>query len=543
MGSGVTAARPFSFSVILITWSIGLRLVVYLLLPPAKELAQYGTNETLFFSALTDHFSDYFTFSTNIPPATYLINAGVLFLFGVKTALHIRAFLLLVFAMDMIAVMLLFNSSKRMGAGSRSAFYIAMIFSAALIPFELWREGMHYDHYTVFFTAFFAWSIARLVTDPNSQGNKLLVSLAAALLVSQSAVNAAVAPVSVIMIVIFLNLRRKQYRALLVSLAITLLLPALVLIAITRKNQNVSQESLTSNKGGPAMMMVVQRAYNYDIQKIRSLMKEIGAPDWYLWTYDHATVPINPVILQPYPMWLNLAQGFGICFFGQPGKTNNPWDFDFNPLLQYLRQQDLTELAAIAAADSADATSRPYRFAGYSPELSPRWIGTYGDISKKIYFRSILKNPLGMLKAFIAQQGVFALYGPLFPYDDLNDKPSLLAHSGLRTLRDKIPLHLLFVLSTLLFAVIAFLTYVVAMFNIPNTVWRWVTIKSAGKPMDPLFLLSIPLFLLAVVFSCLVGGENDRYFMQVTPYIVILASCLPLWFVKRRDESKNLVRV
>ena len=41
------------------------------------------------------------------------------------------------------------------------------------------------------------------------------------------------------------------------------------------------------------MMMVVQRAYDYDVKAVRSLMRESGAPDWYLWTYDHATIPID----------------------------------------------------------------------------------------------------------------------------------------------------------------------------------------------------------------------------------------------------------
>src|SRR5471030_2628483 len=98
---------------LLLLWSIVLRIIVWILLPPAKTLDQYEATDILFFSALTDHFGDYFRFSTQIPPASYLINAFVFFLFGVKTALNIRAFLLLVFIMDISAVILLFNAAKR----------------------------------------------------------------------------------------------------------------------------------------------------------------------------------------------------------------------------------------------------------------------------------------------------------------------------------------------------------------------------------------------------------------------------------------------
>ena len=105
------------------------------------------------------------------------------------------------------------------------------------------------------------------------------VSIAGALLVSQSAVNAAVVPVSILIISLFLYIPKQQYRQLALSLIITLLLPIALLVAISKKNQSVGHESLTSNKGGPAMMMVVQRAYGYDADRVHPLIKEGSAPD------------------------------------------------------------------------------------------------------------------------------------------------------------------------------------------------------------------------------------------------------------------------
>jgi len=377
----------------------------------------------------------------------------------------------------------------------------------------------------------------RLIKNGSNFTNFIFVSVAGALLVSQSAVNSAVVPASILVILLFLYVPKKRYRKLGIGLLTTLFLPLFLLVLISKKNQRVGQESLTSNKGGPAMMMVVQRAYNYDVEKVRSLMKETGAPEWYLWTYDHATVPIDPVTQKQYSGWINLAQAFGICFFDTPNADNAPWSFNFQPLLNHLRQNGPVELLRSVEADSADAISRSYRFAGYSPELSPRWIGIYGEFSKKIFFQSIIKNPLGMLKAFVAQQGVFAVYGPLFPYNTTRNKSSFLAHSGLRTLADKIPLDPLFILATLVFAIVAWITYAVVLFNVPLIIWRFFSRKRSGDK-NVFLLLSIPVLLLSIVFSCLVGGENDRYFMQVTPYIVILATLLPFWFTNRKRSLR-----
>lgn len=518
---------------LLALWGILLRLLVYLLLPAAKEMAQYPQGDMLFFSALTDHFPEYLRFTSQIPPASFLINAAVLFVFGIKTALHIRAFLLLVFLMDITAVTFLFRAAKKMGANQSLAFLILLLFSTALVPFELWREGMHYDHHTIFFTSLFAWSLVKMIREEGKWQNLFWVSLTGGLLVTQSAANSLIVPVSVLLILLLVHIPRKQYRKFFVNSFVTLLLPVLALAIISRKNQKEGNESLTSNKGGPAMMMVVQKAYNYDVAKVRSVIQNSGAPEWYLWTYDHATVPTDPFTGNGYDGWINLAQAFGICFFDAPSEFNTPWSFNFHPLLNHLRQNHLTALVKTVETDSANAVSKPYLFAGYSPELAPGWIAVYGDVSKKIFFYTLLNNPLGMGKAILSQQAVFALYGPLFPYNTTQAKHSLLAYAGLRTVSSPLPLYVLFLAATLIFALLAVTAYLIILCNIPLAVLWFLKIVKSGNTLQPVSaftLLSIPALGIALIFSCLVGGENDRYFMQATPYIIILMTCLPAWF-------------
>jgi hypothetical protein len=525
---------------LLTTIGILLRVVVYLLLPPAKEILEYQEGDKLFFSALMDHFPEYLRFTSQIPPATFVINAALLTFLGVATTLHIRAFLLLVFLLDIIAINLLFRASKKMESNEGLSFVIMLLFSIVLIPFELWRMGMHYDHFTLFFTAFFAWSLVKLIREDGKWQNCLLVSVTGGLLVSQSAANSIIAPVSVLLILFFVHIPKKQYGKFLLQSVLSVFLPVLILFMISKKNQTTGNESLTSNKGGPAMMMVVQKAYHYDVAKVRAAIQSSGAPEWYIWTYDHATIPIDPVTRKGYDGWINLSQAFGICYVDTPSVSNAPWSFNFHPLLNHLREQQLGTMIKSVETDSAIAVTKPWLFAGYSPELAPGWIGIYGDVSKKIFLHTLLQNPFGMMKAFLAQHAVFALYGPLFPYNTTQTKRSFLAHAALRTLPDPLPLEILFVPATLLFAVTAFITFLMVLLNIPWFLWRlFISNKSNSK--QPLFnsftLLSIPVLGVALVFSCLVGGENDRYFMQAAPYIVILMTCLPACFNDRLARS------
>ncbi|MES2330108.1 MAG: hypothetical protein V4539_10935 [Bacteroidota bacterium] len=525
--------RLVSPASLLVISSIVVRVIVYFLLPVSDDLGRYGNTSALYISALTEHFGDYLSFTTNIPPATFIIDAFVFAVTGAKTAISIRAILILVSLLDVIAILLLFRTANRLGAGQRTSFFIMLLFSIALIPFELWRDGMHYDHLTFFFTSFFAWALVKLVKKPDT-GNMLWLSFTGALLVSQSATNSAIVPVSVLLILFFLYLPKKQFGKLFFAIFISLLLPAVVLIIISRKNKAEGQEGLTSNKAGPAMMMVVQRAYKYDVVKVRQAAQDAGAPNWWLWTYDHATPPVDSVTGKQAEHWINLAQAFGICFFTPDGRSNNnPWQFNFNPLSQYLQQNGHTTLLTFVKADADDAVHKPYRFAGFSFELSPRWIGVYGDISKKIFFTTIKKNPLGMGKAFIEQQGIFSLYGPLFLYNTTQVKQSLLARSGLRTLHDPLPLQPLFVMTTLLYALLIFITYLLVLLNIPLTIWKLLKNARSGKKtgvINHFLLLSIPVLCIAGVYSCLVGGENDRYFIQGVPYLILLTTCLPAWF-------------
>jgi hypothetical protein len=505
------------------------------MLQPSNDFGRYSNSGPLYFSALTEHFGDYISVNTNIPPATYIIDAWMFQLIGPGTAMNIRAFVLLISVLNIIGLVFLFNTCIRMGSGRRLSLFLLSLLSITLVPFELWRGGMHYDHFTFFFASFFAWALVRIIKNEPNYTNPILVSIAGALLVSQSAVNAAIVPFSVITIFIFVYTSQKKYLFLGYGLIMALILPLSVLFLVGKKNQKEGQESLTSNKAGPAMMMVVQRAYGYDVAKVRQLAKETGAPDWYIWTYDHATPPLDSLTGKAGEGWLYLAQAFGICFYSDSGKGKGPWQFHFDPLINYLEQNGSKNILLPVKADADDAVSRPYRFAGFAPELSPRWIGVYGQVSQKIFYAAILKNPLGMLRSFIVQQGIFSVYGPLFPYNTTQSKPSLLARSGLRTEKDKLPLQPLIVLATLVFAIVSWIIYTVMLANIPITVWKFIrAIKKPGKRtgIDVFFLLSIPAICVAVVFSCLVGGENDRYFMQMLPYLIPLASYLPVWFNK-----------
>lgn len=528
------------------TWGILLRVTVYFLLPPTDDLEKYAHSGTLYFSALTAHFTDYITFTSNIPPATYLIQAAIFKLMDPLVAIQGRAFLVLVALLDLAALQLLLSSARRMGSAKGYSFGLLCLLSAVLVPFEIWRDGMHYDHLTFFFTSFFAWSLTRLITDRNQVTGWVLVSVSGALLVSQSAVNSAIVPFTLLCVVSYLFATQKRYLSWLFALLVTLSLPVIVLMVISKKNRREAQESLTSNKAGPAMLMVVQRAYRYDAMKVRNLMQQSGAPDWYLWTYDHATPPYNTKTGKPAEGWLTLAQAFGVCFY--PVDRNGgkgPWQFDFDPLVRYLEAKGPAHLLPIAQADAADAVSKPYRFAGFAPELSPRWIGVYGEVSRKIFFDAVRHNPRGMFRSFVEQQGIFSIYGPLFPYNTTQQRVSLFARAGLRTERSPLPFTLFFEAVTLVFAPVAWMTYVFMWLLIPLTIAKWWRNRThriqLTAPVEVQGLMVIPALCIAVVFSLLVGGENDRYFMQLVPYLILLAAGMPVFFSRNGSQNDNLL--
>lgn len=527
-------STPVSPVLWLVTWGILLRVLVYVLLPPTDDLEKYAHSGALYFSALTEHFSDYISFTSNIPPATYFIQAAVFKIMDPLSAIQGRAFLVLVGILDLAAIQLLFSSARRMGAGKWFSCMIMCLLSAVLVPFEVWRDGMHYDHFTFFFTSFFAWALIRLITDTKKLPALFFVALSGSLLVSQSAVNSAIVPFSVLCVVTYLFVSQQQYLLFLYALLITLSLPITVLVVISQKNRREAQESLTSNKAGPAMIMVVQRAYRYDAGQVRNLMQKSGAPDWYLWTYDHATPPYDPKTGKAAEGWLTLAQAFGVCFY--PVNTTGgkgTWQFDFDPLVQYLHQYGPPHLLSIAKADAADAESKPYRFAGFAPELSPRWIGVYGEVSRKIFFDAIWNNPMGMFRSFAEQQGIFSVYGPLFPYNTTQQKPSFFARAGLRTEKSPLPLSVFFEAVTLVFAGIAWITYVFMWLHIPYTIGKWWKKRKEwirDTDTKAHLLISVPAICIAAVFSLLVGGENDRYFMQLVPYLVLLTAWMPVFF-------------
>jgi hypothetical protein len=521
-----------SYTAMLVLISVVVRVLVYLLLPASDDFGKYANSGPLYFSALTEHFKDYLIFTTNIPPGTFVVQAAVFGLVDPETAMSVRAFLILISMLNITGIVLLFQSAKKIGANERFSFLVCCLFSIALISFELWRDGMHYDHLTFFFTSLFVGSLVKVIRNADKLFNALLVAVTTALLISQSAANAAIAPFTVVAVFCLLYLPKKKYLKFGLALIIGLSMPLLILIIIGKKNSAETQESLTSNKAGPAMMMVVQRAYDFDVAKVRSIMQRGGAPEWYLWTYDHSTPPVDHVTLKSYPEAISLSQAFGMCFFS--AEVEGPWKFDFNPLMNYLSQNGPKELLPIVKADAEDVVMRPYRLAGFSPELSPRWIGVYGSVSKKIFFKALTDNPGGMLKAFAKQQSVFGICGPLFMYNVSQNERNFLARGALRTLKEKLPLHLLIEAAALIFAALALGVYVLSFGFIPFALFKSIRNKNnfSFYTTHPFLLLSIPVICIAVVYSCLVGGENDRYFMQATPYIVIMVSYLTVMFKK-----------
>jgi hypothetical protein len=498
------------------------RVLVYSKLPSPDAVPP---NWTLYFEALRKHFFEYIYFTTLKPPLSHLINALPLWLFGPVMTYESRYFLIIAFLLDTLAVWLVYLAAKNLKIRDGLAFIIALFYSMAIIPLELWRNGLMYDHHTIFFTALFIYACCRML---NSQklNNLLFVSVSGALLLWQSTANVAVVPVTA-GAAILLTLKKDSFKflRLLKKGGIVLGGPILAAALLIGKNYLVSGTPTTSNGLGPGVMMIVQRALEYQIDKVRTLAIESGVPDWWLWCYDHPTAPTDPDG-KPYPNWEYVPMVYGYCT-PWTKLSDASWPFDFSPLYKYLFETGQLKLAKIVEKDMNDMQKRKYLFAGYSPETCQRWISQYGNESVKLYKRLLMKNRRRYIWAVKQIYEIYVLKGSKF-----------LSRLTTELRTEPIPAQQTFLAITKIFGAFMLISYIsvflcfgMFIFNVIVLLFLFIVLAIIKKrrnvrtwllPMRAFVLLSIPIILSSIIFTITVGGENDRYLLQSTPYLVLI---------------------
>lgn len=520
------------WGLVLLISSIGVRMLVYLSLQGSWEWKPTD-NGSLYVEALQLHLSRYIWEATVIPPVTYLLHAAV-YAFGGKFATERGLFLLLVFLMDSIAVYLIYLAACRMHVIRGLAFVVCAFYSLALVPFELWRSGFHYDQYTTFFTALFIFACSRLLTGKSSR-DAWLAAIAGSLLVLQSAVSAYVVPaVALVVLLHSAWWRSKLFR----EGAKVLVLPIAVHFFLVAKTSIVKGTFAVSTKAGSNMTTLVHAALENQTEEVRWLLLEAKVPHWYLWCFDHPDVP--PI---PNPIYNAGAFGarlYGICYPQSSGVESGRWPYDFTPLYEYLKSSGETRLAEVVAIDIMNARQRPYLLAGFGPSTSARWNAAYGRVTFLLVKQLALHYPYKYLRRVFKQYIFdFSMYGPNFPSRVLRPKDqevrlwSYGAQSGLRSISTRFFLEPVFSAVAKQFRWVAGLTNfgVLGVFLIVLVLRGyqfigWLRRESAVTRRDDdlwsaFSFVGVSVVLLSGIFAVATGSEHDRLFMQIVPYLMV----------------------
>ena len=531
--SSLLRAKVFSPQ-LLILISIILRGVIYFFSLYPNEIQSVSPTDRLYYEALRYHFFEYLWYTTNIPPVTHIINAIVFVFFKPEIAYGKFIFLIVTFILDILSLFLLFSASCKFGITRKVSFFLALFYSFTIIPFEVWRFGSLYDHHSLFFTSLYIYAISLFYSDKRLR-SAALMSLAGGLMIAQSSISSVVVPMTSLFIVVLLNIKLKG-KDLIKRIGIVLIGPVAILLLISTKNYMVADTFATSTKSGPAMMMFVRRALGRDNVRIEKLLREAGAPGWYIDCFNSAVIPPDLKPENPnFKGWLNLSRDFGICFPWTNIEADT-WPYDFGPLLALIRKYNEPYIERKIIEDIDDMHKRKYLFAGYSPELSPRWIGIYGSISMQMGKWLLLHKPFTYFKNALRTQGLFFVRGTSFFRITLytNKKP----HS-LSTLSSPIHGEMLFYVVTTIFEWAARVIYILMFAYAALISWKIVrnliNNRAYRLPHDyhVFLIMALPAILLSLMFSMTADVENDRYFVQITPYLVLCAGYFASAFIEK----------
>lgn len=512
-----------------------LRLIAYLGMP-ILEYGRAPAATLLYYTALLEHFAEYVAFTTLKPPLTYAIHSVVLRLVGPEAAYERSAFLLVTFLFDLVASALIYQAARTVGVRRSWAALSAGLYSLALIPFELWRSGTHYDHLTTLFASFVVYAGVRYIRRPHlvSSGG---LAIAGALLVMQFPVAAYVMPAAALAAsAIVWRTSAVSTRVLLGTALLAFTGPVLAAAAITLKNDAYAGVRAPSNLAGPSLMVFAHEATKDDRRALRVVMDRAKVPAWYLWCFDNAIPPADSSG-RAISGWEVLAPAYGICYRGTE-PTAAAWPSDFEPLLGHLKETQSRAELTLVASDSLDAQERRYLYAGFSPELSARWIGHYGAVSTRVALTLLLTEPVRYVRTAAITQLRYVTYGPYFPRRTLFAETSAGAQSSVAV---RLTAHGVFLMITHAYGLVAAWTYLA----LPIVVIALIAgrRRDYGRHLPALLWLTVPIGVTSAIYSVSAAWEIDRYFMQITPYLAVatalLAQVLGETSVLRRSLSRS----
>ena len=482
--------------VLLVLVSLIIRLALWQELP-----SEYGgfsaAPPDLYFTALGEHFWEYVFYEHTKPPLTYFFHAALVKTCG-QSCISQNLTYLPALLLDSLAVGLVYATSVRLGFRRSITWLICLIWSIELIGFEFWRSGGHQDHIAIFFVALFAWSVVKSKYIPTRR-NLFIASVAGGLLVAQSTVALVAVPVALL----FALLGDTNWRVTLQRSAVLLSVPLIIGLGLSAKNfYNVGVFS-TSSLGGQNMMQFSILVGGSNLTHALVIAEQNDFPLWWRWCYErsrdfHAD-PIGPL--------------YGSCFLTDAG-------YNFEMVQREMVKFPDSQVSDAIRADQATLRDQPWLFSGQTWESNSRFVALYGKESARVWQDLVKTRPGKFIKASYDVHEIFFRHGKrhlqiladgFLPRNPIFSK----IESGFSLL--------LFVASLLCYALILTILFqtVLKAYSIRRNQLsrRWT-----GQSFPPgLGWLALACAVTALLFSTTSCCENDRFFVQVTPYLIPIA--------------------
>lgn len=477
-----------------------------------------GNFQHSYYSALNNHFFEYFYSTTVQSPLITLIDAMLVNLFSYDFIFKYKVLLLFSFVLDVIAITLIYSIIIRFVNSYYAIFFISLL-SISLIPFEFWRLGVHYDHYNLFFTSFFLFTLLNYIMDETKFSVHIL-SFSSILLALLFPINIVVVPVCLALLGLFKTINRNISTSIINLSLIPLVSVMLVIASFSIKNYSLNKDFNHSSKSGVSMMQLVSRSFSHDPIKLREFIVKSNTSKMFVWCFDNPTYSDSDLIY--------LSRHWGMCFQEQEDNTSDKFPFSIDNMVDAATKIGSKEQVSSLLYDQYLINDKPYLLSGYAPEYSLRWTSIWGAEVRDLYLKAIQENPSGMLYIIAKQAAVYSLYGPFFPYEVLwksgdSHWSEIKALSKFSLATIKIPFQGFIGVVAMIFGCLIFVSYLLILLNFVTYLFRVVHSRSLNISKYDLFLLilSTIIILNLIVYSTLVGGEQYRYFMHSLVYVFI----------------------
>ncbi|MBF0632187.1 MAG: hypothetical protein HQL89_14510 [Magnetococcales bacterium] len=467
--------------------------------------APTGVSWDRYVTSIQHHFWESLYFFHLKPPGIFIKDSIVISIFG--TDGFVAGSLILISVAGCVAGGVFYRFLLRLGIAAVPGLVIALSWSAALIIWEYWRNGMFWDHWNILFMTLFLAALQSRYLTPSVRSS-LLTGLAGGLLILVWPIMPAIVPVMILLTV------RWDKSGPLRNLVVSLMIPLVVLLPIMVKNFLQFNIFTTSSLGGAVIGQTMGIAFDYDLDAIKNMAEHNNYPEWWIWCLDEGRtrVGLEKSIMPLYARCVQAPEH-------DPQRLH-----DFDALEKKLDQLGETRLLAVVKEDKKREEHQPWLFHNLV-ELPSHIAIEFGKITSRLFGDTLREHPGTLVHALAHSSAVFLIKGPLW----------LTGHWYERQQR---PLPVILVWLGWLFVPILYLGIVAAVFfftgYLSSLLWSkpWHRFFPNREKEYILFVGSVAFLLGTVAVNGLICCENDRMFMSFVPVVLPMAVLMAAKFTE-----------